>query len=318
MDSFFLTKFAKKSYSEVVFEWLSYKKSRIKDSTYNKYCVLVEKYIGPYFSNHNIRLLTQHDIFLFFGADEIKNLSNSTKNNILVVINSSLMYAAKNGYRKDDIKINLSFKRLRNDITYFTRKEQYILEMYLIKNMNRRNLLILVALYTGARIGEICALKGSDIDNINYTISINKTVQRMKDGNKTSLILQEPKTESSRRTIPVPKFIIKLVEDYSYNNDYFLFTNSDKPKEPRAVEKYFADLLGKLEIRNLKFHSLRHTFATRLREQKVDIKVISELLGHSSWKITQDIYVHASLDCKKDSIDELEDMWLTKTYLELV
>ena len=88
-----------------------------------------------------------------------------------------------------------------------------------------------------------------------------------------------------------------------------MITNSNKPKDPRSVEKYFNSLLSKLNIRHLKFHSLRHTFATRLREQKVNIKVISELLGHSNWKITQDIYVHSSFDIKKKSVNELCKFW---------
>ncbi len=179
--------------------------------------------------------------------------------------------------------------------------------------MNLRNLCILTALYTGIRIGELCALKYSDIDVINNTISINKSVQRIKDinsnENKTKLVIDKPKTNSSIRVIPIPKFIVNLLMNDITNINNFIFTNSNKPKDPRSVEKYFSNLLDKLNIKHLKFHSLRHTFATRLREKKVDIKVISELLGHSDWKLTQDIYIHASFEYKKESIKELANIW---------
>ena len=216
----------------------------------------------------------------------------------------------------------MRFQKEKNEITYFSKKEQELIVNYINEHMNLRNLLVLVALFTGARIGEVCSLKGSDVDFINNTISINKTVQRIKDTSdnksKTKLIIDVPKTKSSIRTIPVPEFIINLLKQYIIDNNDFIFTNSDKPKDPRAVEKYFADLLKKIGIKNLNFHSLRHTYATRLREQKVDIKVISELLGHANWKITQEIYVHSSFDYMKDSVDELSSLWTAKKFVEVI
>ena len=174
--------------------------------------------------------------------------------------------------------------------------------------MNIRNLAVLFSLYTGVRIGELCALKGTDIDFINNTISIDKTVLRVKNPEgkpKTKLIIGKPKTKTSIRVIPAPSFIINQLKKYIKDKNDFIFTGNDKPKDPRTLEKYFSELLDRLNIKQINFHSLRHTFATRLREQKVDIKVISELLGHSSWKFTQDIYVHASFESKKNSINIL-------------
>ena len=178
--------------------------------------------------------------------------------------------------------------------------------------MNTKNLLILISLYSGTRLGEICALKGSDIDFVNNTISIRRTVQRIKNNDtktKTKLVVDTPKTNSSIRVIPIPIFIMDILKEYTNDINNFIFTNSNNPKDPRSVEKYFSKLLEDLNIRHLKFHSLRHTYATRLREQKADIKVISELLGHSNWKTTQDIYVHASFECKKNSVKEIAKNW---------
>lgn len=115
---------------------------------------------------------------------------------------------------------------------------------------------------------------------------------------KTKLILDKPKTESSTRIIPLPTFLSELLYKFKSQDEYFILSNSTKPKDPRSVEKYFSNITQKCKINNLNFHALRHTYATRLREKNVDIKVISELLGHSDWKITQDIYIHTSNDAK--------------------
>jgi len=299
----------------VLNEWLNFKKCNIKNSSYFKYKFVIDNYLIQYFSKIKIKNLKYKDIILFFESDNIKKLSCSTKNLIFTVLYSSIKYSIKKGYCKNIDMKPLSFKEKNKNINYLTLTEQKILEKYIKNNINIRNLLILTTLYSGARIGEICALKWEDIDFINNTISIKRTVQRIKYENsefKTKLIVDIPKTKSSIRIIPIPSFIVVLLKNYMFDKDCFVFTNSNNPKDPRSVEKYFSNLLKKLNIRHLKFHSLRHTFATRLREQKVDIKVISELLGHSDWKITQEIYVHSSFDIKKKSVNELSKLWNKK------
>lgn len=299
----------RKKYTDVLYEWL-YDKN-IKISSYNKYLIIIKRIIVPNIGNIYFKKLKVNDIYNLFNNDNVINLKDSTKNTILIIIKSSIKYGVQKKYRRLFYNIDIKFKKSKNEITYFTIKEQQIIQNYIINNMNIRNLMILVDLYTGIRIGELCSLKGSDIDFINNTISINKTVQRLsnKNGNtKTILIIDKPKTINSNRIIPVPEFIIKLLKKYNYDNNNYIFTNSNKPKDPRTVEKYFSNLLDKLNIKNLNFHSLRHSYATRLREQKVDIKVISELLGHSDWKITQDIYIHTSLDSKINSVRGLNNL----------
>ena len=298
-----------KTYTDVLYEWL-YSKN-IKESSYNRYLWNIENYILENIGKFSFKKLKVNDIYNLFNNENIKKLNDSTKNTILIIIKSSINYGIKKKYRKSFNNIDIKLKKSKNEVTYFTIKEQQIIEKYIKSNMNIRNLMILVDLYTGIRIGELCSLKGKDIDFINNTISINKTVQRLnnKDGNsKTILIIDKPKTINSNRIIPVPEFIIRLLKKYNYDNNNYIFTNSNKPKDPRTVEKYFSSLLNKLNIKKLNFHSLRHSYATRLREQKVDIKVISELLGHSNWKITQDIYVHASLDSKINSVRGLNSL----------
>ena len=299
------------TFERVLYDWLDYKKQNIRESSYAKYLFCIKNYLVSNIGYINFKKLKSNDIEYLFNKNTIKKLSNSTKNTILIIINSSIKYGVEKKFRKNLISISIRFKKKKNEITYFTIKEQEILEEYINSNMNIRNLSILVSLYTGLRLGELCALKGSDIDFINNTISVNKTVQRIKnnDGNsKTKLVIDIPKTENSIRIIPVSEFIISLLNQYIKDKDNFIFTGTNKPKDPRTLEKYFTNLLKKLNLKSLNYHSLRHSYSTRLREQKVDIKVISELLGHSNWKTTQDIYVHASIDSKIQSINELSDL----------
>lgn len=296
-------------YKDVLYEWLEYKKGKIKESTYLKYLTTIDTYIISLIGDIKFNNISNATIENFFKSEKINILSSSLKNNIFIILNASIKYGINKKYRKSFIINKIKFKKSKNKVNYFTKNEEKILVEYLTNNMNLRNLSILIGLFSGIRIGEICGLKWSDIDFVNNTLSINRTAQRIKDidesrNNKTKLIVDKPKTQSSIRVIPLPEILISILKEYKQDDNYYIFTNSNlTPKDPRAVEKYFASVLKKLGIKELNFHSLRHTFATRLREQKVDIKVISELLGHSDWKITQSIYVHASLDYKRDSID---------------
>lgn len=298
-----------KTYNDVLYEWLEYKKNDVKESTYLKYLILVNTYISNLLGNIKFSKIKNDDIKKLFENETIFYLSDSLKNNIFIILNASINYGLNKKYRKKFVIEKIQFKKSKNEVTYFTKKEEELLVDYLTNNMNLRNLSILLALFSGLRIGEICALKWNDIDFINNTITINKTAQRIKDIDeinkaKTKLIVDAPKTISSIRVIPIPEILVSILKNFKQENDCYIFTNDALiPKDPRAVEKYFASVLKKVGIKQLNFHSLRHTFATRLREQKVDIKVISELLGHSDWKITQSIYVHASLDYKRDSVD---------------
>lgn len=299
----------KKNYNDVLIEWLSSKKNEVKESTYLKYAMMIETYISSLLGNLNFKKIKNSDIKSFFENKKINGLSESVKNNLFIILNASINYGISKKYRRKFTLEKLQFKKVKNEITYFTKKEQELLVDYLIKNMNLRNLSILLGISLGIRIGEICALKWNCIDFQNNTISINLTAQRIKNldknsKSKTKLVVDVPKTESSIRVIPIPKKLIPILKEYKQDDNYYIFTNNSlTPKDPRALEKYFASILKRIGIKQLNFHSLRHTFATRLREQKVDIKVISELLGHSDWKITQSIYVHASLDHKRTSVD---------------
>lgn len=297
-------------YSLLLDEWLLDRKEKIKESSYLKYETIIENLIRPQLGNCQLKKMTDKTIIEFFKSEKMLLTSDSTKKITLIIINSTVKYGIEKNYIKKFNKIKITLKKPKHKVNYFTKTEQEILDNYLRKHLNLRNLGILLALYTGLRLGELCGLKWQDIDFINKTLSVNKTVQRIKNNNnnykkKTILVASTPKTEHSRRIIPLPTFLIDILEDYKAKEEYYIFTNSFVPKDPRAYEKYFSSILKKCNIRSLNFHALRHTFATRSREAGIDIKVLSEILGHSSYHITQEIYVHVSVDFKRDSINSL-------------
>jgi len=300
-------------YSKVLDEWLEYKKGNIKESSYLKYLSVIETLLKPNLGYYKFSKITKEVIDDFFNNSHIKEKSDSTKRIALIIIISSLKYGVEMKYRKSIEKINIKFKKSRNKITYFTKKEQDILFNYLKNNLNVNNIGILVSLYTGIRLGELCGLKKCDFDFVNNTISINRTVQRIKEldklsKNKTKLSVSIPKTDSSIRIIPLPMFLVSILIDLLNtieNEEFYIFTSSLKPKDPRTFEKHFDSILKKCNLRKLNFHSLRHTFATRSCEAGINIKVLSEILGHSSYHVTQEIYIHISSEFKRNSIESL-------------
>lgn len=175
---------------------------------------------------------------------------------------------------------------------------------------NIRKICLLLCLYTGLRVGEVCGLKWEDIDFSNKSLSIKRTIVSVKNKDenkqsKTKLIESTPKSDTSNRIIPIPEFIICLLSEFKSNNNYFILSNSNKLYDSRLLESFYSRLLKSCNINPNKFHTLRHTFATRSIESKMDIKTLSEILGHSQVETTLKIYVHSSYEIKKSSIENL-------------
>ena len=172
---------------------------------------------------------------------------------------------------------------------------------------------ILLTLYSGLRIGEICALQWQDFDFRNGTIMISKTLYRIQTENpdnnqKTKIIIESPKTESSIRVIPLPSFILNICINNCGKNQCYVLTGTEKYMEPRLCLKKFKNILKELGFSNYTFHTLRHTFATRCVENGFDVKSLSEILGHSNINTTMQRYVHPSLEFKQRNMDRLESI----------
>ena len=170
-----------------------------------------------------------------------------------------------------------------------------------------------MCLYTGMRIGEVCALQWRDIDLINYTINISKTIQRVSNhetshSSKTKIVIDTPKSVASKRAIPIPALLCEQLaqrKQADSSESYFFLTGSERYIEPRNYYARYQDILIDCGISQYTFHALRHTFATRCIEIGFDPKVLSEILGHTDVKITLDRYVHPSIDRKRACMELL-------------
>jgi integrase len=173
------------------------------------------------------------------------------------------------------------------------------------------NLGIYMCLSTGMRIGEICALKWDDIDLESCVISVNKTIQRIyimdEPERHTEIIIDTPKTKNSIREIPMSKNLLRFIKPIKklLNGEYYVLSNTENPIEPRTYRNHYKILMKELGMPALRFHGLRHSFATRCIESKCDYKTVSVLLGHSNISTTLNLYVHPNFEQKKKCIDQM-------------
>lgn len=301
---------SKVTYKQILERWLKDKRYIIKEQSYIKYSNLTNKHLIPILGNKIYKSISNHDIENFFEHPNIIKLSSSTKKTLIYIIKNSIEYGVINNIRKPIGYIDIKIKKPKAKVVYLTKYEQETLENYLRNKDDVRSMGIYLCLYTGIRLGEVCGLKWEDVDFINKSITIRRTVQRITNTdsnskNKTKKIISTPKSDSSKRTIPIPEFLYNIMLKYKSNNDHYILTDSIEFKDTRVFEKYLENTLKRCDIRNLNFHTLRHTFATRSIESGMDIKTLSEILGHSSYHITLDIYVHSTIDQKRDCINNL-------------
>ena len=199
----------------------------------------------------------------------------------------------------------------RHEFQVLTINEQRKLMTFLKSHFSFKNLGLYICLCTGLRIGEICALKWSDISVKTQTICIRRTIERVyviEDGHKyTKLIISTPKSASSIRDIPISGDLLRLLKPIIglVNSTYFVLTNTEKPLEPRIYRHYYKRFMSKLNLPAMKFHGLRHTFATRCIESNCDYKTVSSILGHSSVSTTLNLYVHPDMGQKRKCIDKM-------------
>ena len=210
------------------------------------------------------------------------------------------------------IDLDIPYPSKKRNVETLTRTEEKQIITYILENEKKKYCGIIISLLTGMRIGEICALKWNDIDLKKRQINVNKTLQRIcRKSEKSCIQIGKTKTSAGSRVIPISNFLYDFLTSIKpVNRDTFFLTNSDKPKEPRNYRKIYKTLLKKLKIKTTTFHALRHTFATRLIENRVDIKTISELLGHSSTNITISIYVHSEYSTKRKAVKSLDHLIL--------
>ena len=221
-------------------------------------------------------------------------------------------YAAKHGYMPLNlIDIKYPIVNEKPILPVMAKDNQKKLMDYLKNNFSFKNLGIMICLSTGLRIGEICALKWCDFDLENKVLQVRHSVQRLYiiDGENrhTEIRVTTPKTKESNRDIPLSTFLWSVIKPLErvVNKECFVLSNDKKPLEPRTYRNYYKKLLKDLGLPEIKFHGLRHSFATRCIESKNDYKTVSVLLGHSNITTTLNLYVHPNNDEKKKCIERM-------------
>ena len=225
------------------------------------------------------------------------------------------------GYPVTNFK-GITVKQVQKPLRVLSSIEQQKLSEYLFANLNSCNLGILICLYTGLRIGEICALKWEDISLEEQSLYVHHTMQRLQTSrtgkSKTTVIISTPKSDCSIRTIPIPNDMLALLQEQKQpDNAYVLTGSSHRYMEPRTLQYRFRVIMRRCEIENVNFHVLRHTFATRCVELGFDIKSLSEILGHASVNITLNRYVHPSRELKQKNMDKLGQIFAVKSAVKI-
>lgn len=293
-------------------EWLRTSKVRLKESTYIKYDTMLERHIKP-------KLGSCYPLAINTGLIEAfekellteDHLAPKTVKDILVVLCSILKYTAKQ-FPGTFPLIEVKYPReVKKEMRVLSREEQTYFIKYLLNDIDECKFGILLAMFTGIRIGELCALRWEDVSMQDKTIKITSTMQRMKDldmdgGAKTKIVIGTPKSDTSMRTIPMTDDTAKLCQRMNPGcSQAFVLTGSSDYMEPRALQYRLKKYTTACGLEGVHFHTLRHTFATRCVEVGFEIKSLSEILGHSTTTITLDRYVHSSIELKRNNMKKL-------------
>ncbi|MDT2521729.1 MULTISPECIES: tyrosine-type recombinase/integrase [Enterococcus] len=299
------------SVKEWIDQWLMSIEKRVKQSTYAGYSHKIKKYILPYIGNIELNQLSTEDLERVVKTWESNGLSPSSIQVVFRILNNIISYAVKKKFISENICefIELPSEK-RKKIRALTTLEQKKLEKEAYKTVDSYGLAVLISLRTGLRIGELSALKWKDINFEENYIIVEHTLQRIPlkgSINKTKLLYSRSKTHTSVRRIPMSKDIKQwLLRRYNLNDTIYVFSNKNKPCEPRLITYHFHKIRRNVGLQHIHFHQLRHTFATRCLESNADIASVSSLLGHASAKMTLDIYADSMMEQRIQTIDNME------------
>jgi len=296
-------------------EWMAYWMENellgsIKVSSYQTYLGQMNRHLLPALGSYTLSQLTPVIIHDFVEGLRADGLAGNTIRGVVRLLSAAMRFALEEGAINKNPCRKIRVRREENaEQRVLNREEQ---EKIRAAVTDGNNLPALLSLYTGMRLGEVCALKWSDIDWDRRTITVRRTVQRVEqirkiENGKTALVIGTPKSTHSHRVLPVPEFVLERLGDLmetEYISEY-VFGSASGAAEPRTIQRRFQRLMKQMGITGVHFHTLRHSFATRLLELGVDIKTVSVLLGHSSAKTTLDFYAHSLIENQRTAVERL-------------
>lgn len=297
-------------------EWLQGERSRVKDSTYVKYDTILSKHIMPKLGGCFLSAMGSLTIEKFTKELLDEGLSPKTVRDILAVLRSILTYAAKQcpGLLP---AVEIHYPKMpRHDTRVLSAEEQRRFVAYLQTDMDMCKFGILLALLTGLRIGELCALRWEDVSLRDRTLRVEATMQRLRDldgtgEGKTKVTVGSPKSDSSARTIPLTDSAARLCARFDpHQPSAYLLTGTERFMEPRQAQARLKKYTQACGLEGVHFHTIRHTFATRCVESGFEIKSLSEIMGHADTSITLNRYVHASMELKRENMNKLANVGL--------
>lgn len=292
--------------NDVSKEWLFFIKLRVKLSTYQKYECLYRNHVSPSIGKLKITEISRANVEKFTAECLEKGLSVKSVNDILVILGMIFDFAEKE-YSVSMPEIS-PIREERKEARVLTVEEQDRLISYLQTKMNVYKFGMLLTLATGLRIGELCALQWTDIAD--DCLFVTKTLQRLqKSDGGTQIVIGTPKSDTSKRVIPLPNVILPYVARFRQAEGYVLSNEKCKRPEPRTLQQQFKRIAKRCELENVTFHTLRHTFATRCIEIGFDVKTLSEILGHTDVKTTLNRYVHSSFELKRHNMEKLSPLF---------
>lgn len=301
----------KMKFKEVVMLWKADKKKYVKKSTIAAYSLLITNHLNPEFGEFTD--ITEEMVQEFVLSRIDRNLSQKSIKDMLMVLKMVIRFGAKHNLMKyRQIDIQFPTERESHGIEVLCVTDQKRLMKHIKDNFTFLNLGIYICLSSGLRIGEICALTWNDINTEKGVINISKTLQRIyltEDTGKrhTELMIGSAKTRNSIREIPMTKELLNMIKPLKriVNGNFYVLTNSIIPTEPRTYRNYYKRVMRELNMPHMKFHGLRHSFATRCIESKCDYKTVSVLLGHSNISTTLNLYVHPNIEQKKKCVEQM-------------
>ena len=296
--------------------WLNkYCKLSLKIRSFNKYDNFINLHINPILGEYEITEITS-DILQDFISLKLKEgnlktkgaLSSNTVFGIASVLKQGFKFALMQDLIIKDPTLSLKLPQAtEKEVQALTRDEQKAIEEYCLKHNKSNYLGIVICLYTGIRLGELLALTWEDINFEDKLLYIKKTSYTSKVNGKNQIIIDKPKTKKSNRIIPIPNKLLVLldIQKRASSCDYIIATKQNKMVDTRSYQRTFESILSKCGIKHYNFHCLRHTFATRALELGMDIKTLSEILGHTNVAITLNRYAHSLLDYKIQEMNKI-------------
>ena len=292
-------------------EWLRLERGKVKESTYVKYGAVLKHHVLPKLGECLPPDITTRRLERFKQELLDEGLAAKTVRDILTILHTVLKYAAAQ-YPGLFPAAEISYpKEQKKEVRILDPEEQRRFVAYLQEDMDACKFGVLLALFTGLRIGELCALKWENVSLKNRTVHVAATMQRLQDqagtgSRRTKVVIGAPKSDTSIRTIPLTEKAARLCGQFDpHCPAAFLLTGTERFMEPRQLQRRLKKYTGDCGLAGVHFHTIRHTFATRCVEAGFELKSLSEILGHANTSITLNRYVHSSMKLKRENMEKL-------------